>query len=96
MSCSVKRWENEIPEIYKEANGWIGFGAENAKWRKNLPHWFSFDETEKHIYASVEPSGLFFSGLIEDDEWEDWKKQFKQIATKKLGFKVGEIELGEV
>lgn len=89
-------WENVIPEIYKELEGWIGFANEEVKWRKNLPHWFSFDENEKHIYASVEPSGLQFTGLMEDDEWENWKIKIKQIATNKLGFKVGEIELGEV
>jgi len=33
---------------------------------------------------------------MEDEEWEQWKLQIKQIATAKLGFKVGEIELGEV
>ncbi|MEM6318626.1 MAG: hypothetical protein AAF960_13225 [Bacteroidota bacterium] len=85
-------WERVIPEIYKEMDGWIGYGKEELKWRKNLPHWFSFNENEKHICASVEPSGLQFSGLMENAEWEDWKKKITIIATKKLGFKVDEIE----
>ena len=89
-------WETEVLKIYEEMDGWIGFGTEKTKGRNGLPHWFSFDETKKHIYASVEPSGLHFSGIMCDEEWQDWKKKIKIIATEKLGFKVGEIELGEV
>ncbi len=33
---------------------------------------------------------------MDEDEWEKWFKNFKELATKELGFKVGEIELGEV
>ena len=89
-------WEDIIPEIYKKMEGWIGFGTKEAEDRKGLPHWFSFNGNEKHICASVEPSGLQFSGLMVDEEWENWKKKIKHIATEKLGFKVDEIELGEV
>lgn len=89
-------WNTIIPEIYKEAEGWLGYATDNLQFRIGLPHWFSFNDEEKYITASVEPSGLQFSGQIEDDEWEIWKTQIKEIATQKLGFKVGEIELGEV
>ncbi len=89
-------WNTIIPELYQEMDGWIGYGGEDTGGRRNLPHWFSFKENEKHICASVEPVGLQFMGLMEDDEWENWKKKIKQIATEKLGFKVGEAELGEV
>lgn len=89
-------WDIVIPEIYKKLEGWIGFATEEIEYRKGLPHWFGFDENQKHICASVEPSGLHFVGLMEDEEWEIWKKTIKQIATQKLGFKIGEIELGEV
>ena len=30
------------------------------------------------------------------NEWTEWKTEFKKIATEVLGFKVGEIENGEV
>lgn len=91
-----KIWEDIIPEIYNEMEGWVGFGTQKVGERIGLPHWFSFNKNEKHIFASVEPSGLQFSGLMNEEEWNDWKMRMKQIATEKLGFKVGEIELGEV
>jgi len=90
----VEVWNSVIPEIYKEMDGWIGFAKEEHI--KGLPFWFSFNKKEKHICASVEPGGLHFSGLMEDEEWDNWRKKIKRIATEKLGFKVGEIELGEV
>lgn len=89
-------WDKLIPEIYREAEGWLGFAPDNLLFRIGLPHWFSFNDHEKYVTASVETSGLHFSGQMNDDEWVNWKKQIKEIATKKLGFKVGEIELGEV
>ena len=33
---------------------------------------------------------------MEEKEWEEWKALIKKIATETLGFKVGEIEEGEV
>ena len=89
-------WQSVIPEIYKTLEGWLGFESNETRTTKGLPFWFSFNETEKHITASVEPGGLLFTGLMPDEEWEIWKLSIKRIATQKLGFKVGEIELGEV
>lgn len=31
-----------------------------------------------------------------DEEWDDWKLSIKEIATTILGYKVGELETGEV
>lgn len=70
-------WNKEMLEIYKEMNGWVGFATEDVEFRKGLPHWFSFNENEKYICASIEPSGLHFLGLMEDEEWETWKKNIK-------------------
>ena len=33
---------------------------------------------------------------MKNEEWEKWVKDIKMKATQILGFKVGEIELGEV
>lgn len=81
-------WD-KVPNIYRQMEGWLGDGP-------GQPYWFSFDEEEKHICASVEPSGLQFTGLMEDSDWVIWIKKIKEIATKELGYKVGEIEEGEV
>lgn len=80
---------NKIPAIYEQLDGWMGFG-------NGIPYWFSFNENEKHIYASSEPGGLSFSGLMNDQEWSTWVKKIKYLATQTLGYKVGEIETGEV
>ncbi|MEM7371932.1 MAG: hypothetical protein AAF587_25175 [Bacteroidota bacterium] len=95
LDPNTEMWDSIIPEIYREMDGWLGFGTEETKGRINLPHWFSFDEKEKHICASVEAGGIHFSGLMEDEEWENWKKKIKKIATENFGFSIGEIELGE-
>jgi hypothetical protein len=89
-------WKNIIPQIYNETPGFLGFASEEMGYRKNLPHWFSFNESEKHVYASVEPACLHFEAYMMSDEWDLWKREVKEIASKKIGFKVGEIELGEV
>lgn len=58
-------------------DGWLGFGTKEAMYREGLPHWFSFNENEKHVLASVEPGGLQFSGLMEEEEWNQWKTKIK-------------------
>ncbi|WP_299902120.1 hypothetical protein [uncultured Aquimarina sp.] len=87
-------WD-KVPLIYEKMNGWIGFGKD-GNGENGIPYWFSYNENEKSILASVEPSGLQFSANMELDEWTEWKTEFKKIATEILGFKVGELEEGEV
>ena len=55
-------WD-KIPDIYQQLEGWLVFGEGGSMGEVNIPYWFSFNENEKHILASVEPSGLQFSGL---------------------------------
>ena len=88
-------WD-KVPEIYSSMEGWLGFG-DGKNGEENIPYWFNYSYTTKSISASVEPSGLQFSASnIDELEWEEWMKEIKVKATKVLGFKVGEIELGEV
>ncbi|MFK7783535.1 MAG: hypothetical protein AB8B56_00390 [Crocinitomicaceae bacterium] len=79
-------WKYRVPLIYSKTEGWI----------EGTNYWFSQNETEKHICSSCEPSGLVFSALMNDDEWKVWLSKLKEIATEILGYKIGEIELGEV
>ncbi|MAQ75587.1 MAG: hypothetical protein CL613_04550 [Aquimarina sp.] len=44
----------------------------------------------------MESAELHFEGNMEDEEWEVWIAKIKTVATEILGFKVGEIEKGEV
>ena len=87
-------WD-KMPLVYERMNGWIGFGKD-GKGENGIPYWFSYNENEKSIYASVESSGLYFVAKMELNEWTEWKSEIKKIATEILEFKVGEIEEGEV
>lgn len=82
--------------IYEKMDGWIGYGLGGNKGELGIPYWFGYDEDKKYINASVEPSGLQFSALMDDEEWSEWVAKIKEIATEILGYKIGEIELGEV
>ncbi len=81
--------------VYKRMPGWLGFGKDGTE-KEGIPCWFSYNEDEKYVLGSIEPSGLHFEANMDKGEWMDWKSQFKKIATEVLGFKVGEIEEGEV
>ena len=78
-------------------NKWmVGYGNGNAG-EKDIPYWFGFNEKERSISASVEPSGLQFSAFnIEEHLWNSWLVAFKAAATEIPGFKVGELEEDEV
>ncbi len=88
-------WD-KVPLIYARLENWLGYGTGGENGERGIPYWFSFNENEKHITASVEPGGLHFTALMDTKEWEVWVKSIKEIATRELGYKVGEIELGEV
>ena len=85
---------NKISSIYERMDGWLGFGKGGNEGEEGIPYWFSYNEIEKHISASVEPSGLSFSGLMEDEEWEPWIAKLKSISSDILRFKVIDSETG--
>lgn len=78
-------WD-KVPLIYEQLNGWLGFGLGGELGEEGIPYWFSYNEGEKHISASVESTGLHFTGLMDTNEWRIWAKKIKDIATKELGF----------
>jgi len=79
-------WDYRVPTIMSKLEGWI-IGTQ---------YWFSTSEDEKHVSSSCEPAGLSLYGKMEDDEWSEWLIKFKEVATDILGYKIGEIETGEV
>ncbi|MFZ6875353.1 hypothetical protein ACO0LF_25080 [Undibacterium sp. Di27W] len=87
---------NKLPDLYKRMEGWLGFG-DGTNGMNGIPYWYSFDEEQAFISASIEPSGLqFLVNNIDEEKWNLWLLRFKKEATEILGFKVGETELGEV
>lgn len=87
-------WD-KMPNIYAQLNGWLGFGKGDDNGENGIPYWFSYSQNEKHVLASLEPGGLQFTGLMHAGEWFLWVTEIKRVATNELGFRVGEIELGE-
>ncbi|WP_282086667.1 hypothetical protein [Aquimarina algiphila] len=83
-------WD-KVMLVYEKMPGWLGYGK-NGNGEEGIPYWFSFNESEKSIFASVEPGGLQIIGNMEEKEWSSWITEIKKNATKILGFKVVEIE----
>lgn len=79
-------WDYRINVIYSKTEGWI----------VGTNRWFNQSDEGKFIVSSLEPSGLNFYGKMEDEEWNQWLLNLKKVATKYLGTKIGEIELGEI
>lgn len=66
--------------IYAALPGWLA-GME-------LPRWFSLDEQQAHLWASVEPPGLQVGGLLEPSRFEMWHAEFL-ARTAELPFQSG-------
>lgn len=77
-------WD-KIVCLYGEMPQWKGFEDGCPKW---------YGEEGKIIEASVEASGLQFYAKLPKEEWENWITQFKNNASKILGYEVGEPEDG--
>lgn len=103
MECNLNIRFDDLPQeiwdritlVYETMPGWLGFG-DGVNGEEGIPYWFSFDRKDKFVLASVEPGGLQFVANMEVLEWNRWKTELKRVATEILGFKVGEIEEGEV
>ena len=79
-------WDYRVPLICSRLPGWTG---ERYYWFRTFP-------LEKHITAVEEPSGFSLHAAMDAEEWVAWLNEFKRQAQNILGYKVGEIELGEV
>ena len=87
-------WD-KVPSIYAQMQGWLGF-SDGEKGQRGIPYWFGYgEEEEQFLCASVEPSGLAFSGRMPEEAWEDWKANIKKVASRELGYRVGEPEVGD-
>lgn len=79
-------WDYRVPTILSKSIGWL----------EGSQRWFSDSDEEKHVSYSVEPGGFLLIGLMEEEEWKIWLNDLKVLATSLLGYKIGEIETGEV
>lgn len=84
----------KVPEIYDKMPGWLGLAPDGEL--KGFPFWFSYDTNARYVSSSSELSGFKLIGRMKEEEWKKWIQEFKQQATAILGFKVGDIEEGEV
>ena len=65
---------DKLGEIYKELPGFIGdyFGC---------PYWYGLDY-EFYLTISFEPVGLQLTGLLYQNEFEDWERTFHTLLEK--------------
>lgn len=80
-------WGYRAPLLFSKMEGWLG---------RPYYYWFSESDKEKHVKAWEEPAGFCIEALMIEDEWINWINNFKKLGEEILGFKIGEIELGEV
>lgn len=78
------RWDI-IVEVYRTLPGWI----EGADW----PSWYGKEGDKSWISASVEPSGLCFSGVLEPVLWTGWVSMLCGKLSVALGHPIYEAEL---
>ncbi len=81
-------WQ-KVSDIYPQMPGWIGYPDGGC------PYWFGMDKDAKHLVASIEPSGLQFSGEMQEFEFIEWINTFIEKATQVLGFQVINTEDAE-
>ncbi len=100
--CTLNIWYHlpketleKVHLIYERMPGWLGYRNKLGE-TTGIPFWYSFDEEQKSIYASVEASGLQICATMDEADWNNWITSFKKLATEILNYKVGEIEHGEV
>ncbi|MEY2878198.1 MAG: hypothetical protein RLZZ15_578 [Verrucomicrobiota bacterium] len=79
------QWK-KLAAVYARMPEFIGFDKEG------VPAWFGRKEKEKHLLASVEPSGLRVDGLLDEDDWVRWDARFREQASLELGFEVGDAD----
>ncbi len=78
-------WD-KLGKLYEEMDGWLGYYG--------VPCWFGTEEYGENLCVSVEPSGLFLSGNLPKEKWEQWINEFKSKASLIVGYEVGEPEDG--
>lgn len=49
---------------------------------------------EINLWASVEPSGIQFAGMMPESTWFEWYDSLKNKLTQSLGYQIGESEEG--
>ena len=79
QDLSDEGWE-KISEVYKSMDGWIE--------GKGFPYWYGTEEDDRYISVSFEPSGLLFSGKVNDDLWVAWLTQICAKLSVALGQEV--------
>ena len=76
----------KLAKVYESMPGWSGYILDGC------PVWYSVNDNEKSISASVEPSGLLIEGNMSESEFNVWLINFKASASEVLGFTVEDAE----
>ena len=56
-----------VDQVFREMDGWVGHAEDD-----NTPQWYGTSSSPKHVWASVEPSGLLIEGNLDESHWTGW------------------------
>jgi hypothetical protein len=78
-------WQ-KLAVVYQQLPGFCGYDGSGC------PMWYGREGDAKHLWASVEPSGLIVEGSLDDREWLLWDAEFRAKASRVLGFEVTDAD----
>lgn len=84
INLDAEEWK-KIEAIYKTMDGWIG--------DSNSACWYGREDDVRHIWASAEPSGLLFEGVMEHGLWTGWISVLCSRLTLALGREIHDAEM---
>lgn len=82
-------WER-LQGVYEQLPAWRGFNSEG------FPSWFGEEDKDReYLTASVEPSGLYVFGFVNDADWQQWDESFCGLGSEALGYRIMDAEEGD-
>ena len=75
----------KVAAVYSSLDGWMN--------SEEGPLWYGTEAEPRHIYASVEPSGLLVEGKLETRLWVGWVSVLCARLSLALGREVRDAEM---
>jgi hypothetical protein len=77
-----------VAEVYRSMDGWIEPSEGDYS-----PQWYGPEESERWIWASIEPSGLLLVGNLPVSHWIGWISVLCARLSIRLGIEVRDAEM---
>ena len=73
-----------VMRVYESMPGWLG--------SSDLPRWYGQEDSEKFVWASVEPGGVVFEASMEPEQWKLWLDDLCSRLSASIGQPVHDAE----